>query len=219
MLAIFDCDGILVDSEVISNQVLADTLTRLGLPMTVERSVQEYLGRSRKHVEARSAELLGRPLPESFYEDYAAARDAAFEGELRAVEGIADALDELEAAGVATCVASSGDHGKMRLTLGMTGLLERFAGRIFSATEVEHGKPAPDLFLHAAAQMGFEPAECLVVEDAPAGVQAARAAGMRVYAYAGLTDPAVLAGADTVFRSMAELPALVLGARGARPAA
>jgi HAD superfamily hydrolase (TIGR01509 family) len=213
MLAIFDCDGILVDSEVISNQVLADALTRLGLPTTIEDSLREYLGRSRTHVETRSAERLGRPLPEGFYEQYALARDAAFEGELQAVEGIAAALDELEAAGIATCVASSGDHGKMRLTLGMTGLYERFDGRIFSATEVEHGKPAPDLFLHAAARMGFAPADCVVVEDAPAGVAAGRAAGMRVLAYGGLTDPALLSDADVVFGSMARLPELVLAQR------
>src|SRR3954452_13631961 len=109
MLAIFDCDGILVDSELISNRVLAEALTAIGVPMTTERSVQEFMGRNRKHVEARSAQLLGRPLPPDFYAQYAAARDAAFHGQLRAVEGVAEAVDALEAAGVATCVASSGD--------------------------------------------------------------------------------------------------------------
>jgi HAD superfamily hydrolase (TIGR01509 family) len=215
MLAIFDCDGILVDSELISNRVLAEALTAIGLPMTVKRSVHEFLGRNRKHLETRAAQLLGRPLPPGFYEDYAAARNRAFDGQLRAVEGVAEAIDELEAAGVATCVASSGDHGKMRTTLGMTGLWERFEGRIFSTTEVAHGKPAPDLFLHAAARMGFAPAACAVIEDSPAGVEAGLAAGMRVLAYAGLTDAAVLGRAHVVFRSMAELPALVLGERDA----
>jgi HAD superfamily hydrolase (TIGR01509 family) len=214
MLVIFDCDGVLVDSEPLSNRVLAEAFTAAGLPMTAEDSVREFLGRSRAHVEAHGAALLGRPLPAGFYERYAAARDEAFRRELRAVEGVADAIDALHAAGATTCVASSGDHAKMRLTLGLTGLWERFDGRIFSVTEVARGKPAPDLFLHAARSLEFEPRDCVVVEDAPAGVAAARAAGMRVLAYAGLADPALLAGADAVFGAMAELPALALdGAR------
>jgi HAD superfamily hydrolase (TIGR01509 family) len=211
MLVIFDCDGVLVDSEPLSNQVLAQAFTRIGVPMTTEESVHHFMGRSRAHLEARGAELYGRPLPEGFYESYAAARDAAFQRELEAVEGIREAVDALHAAGVATCVASSGTHAKMRLTLGMTGLWERFDGRIFAAAEVQRGKPAPDLFLHAASTMGFAAADCTVVEDAPAGVAAGRAAGMRVLAYAGMTDPALLADADVVFRAMAELPGLVLG--------
>jgi HAD superfamily hydrolase (TIGR01509 family) len=211
MLVIFDCDGVLVDSEPLSNQVLAEAFTRIGVPMTTEESIHHFMGRSRTHLEARGAELYGRPLPEGFYESYAAARDAAFQRELEAVEGIRDAVDALHAAGVATCVASSGTHAKMRLTLGMTGLWERFEGRIFAAAEVQHGKPAPDLFLHAARTMGFAPADCTVVEDAPAGVAAGRAAGMRVLAYAAMTDPALLTDADVVFTAMAELPGLVLG--------
>ena len=107
-------------------------------------------------------------------------------------------------------MASSGSHEKIRTSLGTTGLLARFDGRIFSATDVEHGKPAPDLFLHAAASMGFAPADCVVVEDAPAGVAAGRAAGMRVLGYAALTPAAALEGAR-VFGSMAELPGLLNG--------
>jgi HAD superfamily hydrolase (TIGR01509 family) len=214
MLVIFDCDGVLVDSEIISNRVLAEAFTAIGVPMTTEQAIHHFMGRSRTHLEARGAELYGRPLPDGFYEGYAGTRDAAFERELAAVEGIHDAVAALHAAGVATCVASSGTHRKMRLTLGMTGLWEPFEGRIYAAAEVEHGKPAPDLFLHAARSEGFEPADCTVVEDAPAGVTAGRAAGMRVLAYAGLTDPALLGDADVVFRAMHELPALALdGAR------
>jgi HAD superfamily hydrolase (TIGR01509 family) len=213
VLVIFDCDGVLVDSEALANRVLAEQLTALGLPMTLEDSVREFMGRSREHLERRAAELLGRPLPEDFYAAYATARDAAFRRDLRAVAGVAGAVDALHAAGVTTCVASSGDHRKMELTLGLTGLWERFEGRIFSATEVAHGKPAPDLFLHAAATLGFAPADCVVVEDAPAGVAAARAAAMRVLAFNGLGDPAGLAGADAVFDAMTELPGLVLDGR------
>ena len=217
MLVIFDCDGVLVDSELVSNRVLVEAFTAIGLPMDVDESMHHFLGRNRRHLETRGAELLGRPLPPGFYDDYAAARDAAFERELAAVPGVRDAVDALHAAGVETCVASSGSHEKMRLTLGMTGLWDRFDGRIFSAYDVAHGKPAPDLFLHAAATMGHAPADCTVVEDAPAGVEAALAAGMRVLAYAGSTDPAALSGAHAIFGAMRELPVLALnGARAHR---
>jgi HAD superfamily hydrolase (TIGR01509 family) len=127
------------------------------------------------------------------------------------VDGIVEALDRIR---TPTCVASSGSHEKMRYTLGKTGLYERFAGRIFSAAEVPRGKPAPDLFLHAAARMGVTPADCAVVEDSAVGVQAARAAGMPVFGYAGGVTPAArLEGPGTiVFRDMRELPGLLGGA-------
>jgi HAD superfamily hydrolase (TIGR01509 family) len=216
MLVIFDCDGVLVDSELTSNRVLAETFTAIGHPMTIEESIHHFMGRSAKHLHERGAELLGRPLPDGFYADYTRRRDQAFETELEAVAGVAEAVDALHAAGVRTCVASSGPHAKMRLTLGMTGLWERFEGRIYSATEVEHGKPAPDLFLHAARQEGFTPEDCVVVEDAPAGVAAGKAAGMRVLAYAGMTDPELLREADAVFSAMDELPTLAIRDAGAQ---
>lgn len=209
VLVVFDCDGVLVDSEPLSNRALADTLREHGLDLTVEQTTDEFMGRSWKACEARIGELLGRPAPPGLRERYEAARDAAFARDLRPVPGIAMAVDAVAASGAATCVASSGDHRKMRMTLGMTGLLERFDGRIFSATEVEHGKPAPDLFLHAARRMGFAPDDCVVVEDSPIGVQAARAAGMRVLGFAGRTPAERLAHADAVFSAMDELPALV----------
>lgn len=201
VLAIFDCDGVLVDSERLSNTALSQALAELGLDLGLERTMDEFLGRSRSHMLTRTAELLGSPPPPGWVAAYDARRDAAFARELRAVPGVEAALDALEDAGVATCVASSGDHAKMRLTLGMTGLRERFEGRVFSATEVEQGKPAPDLFLHAAARMGFEPADCVVVEDAPAGVEAGRTAGMRVLGYG--------VAADARFDDMDALPALL----------
>src|SRR5689334_5414776 len=145
MLVIFDCDGVLVDSEYVSNKVLAEQFTAIGHPMTLEESVHHFLGRSATHLHQRGEELLGRPLPEGFYDTYAAVRDEAFRTELEAVAGVHEAIDALAAAGVRTCVASSGTHRKMRLTLGLTGLWEHFEGRIYSAAEVEHGKPAPDL--------------------------------------------------------------------------
>ncbi len=129
------------------------------------------------------------------------------------MEGVVGALDGIDALGLPTCVASSGAHEKMRRTLGLTGLRERFEGRIFSSEEVENGKPAPDLFLHAAERMGVEPASCAVVEDSFWGVEAARAAGMRAFGYAGgLTPAGRLAGPDTVvFEDMGGLPGLLGG--------
>jgi HAD superfamily hydrolase (TIGR01509 family) len=127
------------------------------------------------------------------------------------VPGVLDVLDRLDANGMATCVASSGTHDKMAFTLGLTGLADRFAGTIFSATEVEHGKPAPDLFLHAAARMGVAPSACVVIEDSRPGVDAAAAAGMRVLAYGGGVTPAARLERDgvEVFLRMDALPALL----------
>jgi HAD superfamily hydrolase (TIGR01509 family) len=206
-LVIFDCDGVLVDSEPLSNRILAERLSAIGLPTTTEDSIQDYMGRSWKHDQELIERRLGRPLPEGWVEAYHAEVFAAFERELEPVPGIAAALDAIE---LPWCVASSSTHERIRTALRATGLLERFEGRIFSSTDVEHGKPAPDLFLHAAATMGAAPERCVVVEDAPAGVQAGLAAGMTVLGYAGLTRPEQLDGAH-VFTSMAELPALISG--------
>jgi beta-phosphoglucomutase-like phosphatase (HAD superfamily) len=195
--------------------VLAGLLTDIGLTMTPAESVEAFLGRDWANVVAHSEQRLGGPLPEGFRRRYLDAMFAAFETELAPVPGVREALDAIE---LPSCVASSGSHEKIRFTLGHTGLLERFTqptssartgpGRIFSATEVEHGKPAPDLFLHAAATLGWEPAECAVVEDSPAGVQAALAAGMTALGYAGGMPTGRLEGAR-VFTDMAELPALL----------
>jgi beta-phosphoglucomutase-like phosphatase (HAD superfamily) len=193
-LVIFDCDGVLVDSEPLSNRILAERLTAIGLPTTTEDSIRDFMGRSLASGLEKIVGKLGRPLPDGFVDDYHAEVFAAFERELRPVPGLPEALDEIE---LPWCVASSSGHPRIRKALGTTGLLHRFEGRIFSATDVEHGKPAPDLFLHAAATMG-----------APAGVQAGLAAGMTVLGYAGFTDPALLDGAR-VFSSMAELPGLI----------
>jgi HAD superfamily hydrolase (TIGR01509 family) len=167
------------------------------------------MGRSLNAALAEVEKRLGRALPAGFVDAYYEETFAAFARELEPVAGIHAALDAI---GLPSCVASSGPHEKIRHSLGLTGLLERFEGRIFSAADVEHGKPAPDLFLHAAARMGAAPERCVVVEDAPAGVQAGRAAGMTVLGYAGLTDAALLRaeGART-FTRMAALPALISG--------
>jgi HAD superfamily hydrolase (TIGR01509 family) len=208
-LVIFDCDGVLVNSEPISNRILAERLTAIGLPTTTDEAIGDYMGRSWKTDQEIIEGRLGRPLPDGWVDAYHAEVIAAFRTELRPVEGIAAALDAIEEP---WCVASSSAHPRIHAALSACRLLERFEGRIFSATDVEHGKPAPDLFLHAARACGAAPERCVVIEDAPPGAQAGRRAGMDVLGYAGLTAPELLAveGAR-VFTSMAELPALLNG--------
>lgn len=204
---IFDCDGVLVDSEPIGNAVLAELITELGIPTTPEQSIATYMGRSLASCLAMLEQRLGHPPPADFADRYRAGVEAGWRRELRPVPGVVEALDAID---LPTCVASSGEHARMRLTLGLTGLLPRFEGRIFSATEVEHGKPAPDLFLHAASRMGFDPATTVVVEDTVPGVQAGRAAGMRVLAFARLVPADDLAAAGgEVFDDMLALPRLL----------
>ncbi len=210
MLVIFDCDGVLVDSEPRSNAVLRACLAELGVHLTQQEVLDTFMGLSWASCLDRTEELLGSPPPPGFTEAYMRGRDAALrDGTLTAVAGAAAAVDAIAGAGHDTCVASSGEHEKMAFTLAETGLWDRFAGRIFSATDVERGKPAPDLFLHAAAALDHAPAECVVVEDAPAGVAGGKAAGMRVLGYTGMTAPERLAEADARFAAMTELPGLV----------
>ncbi|MGH2940949.1 MAG: HAD family hydrolase [Solirubrobacterales bacterium] len=206
-LVIFDCDGVLVDSDRISLRIQAEDITALGMPTTYEDCVRDFLGLGRPGTMQILEERLGGPLPEGWEAELDAAVDAAFRRELRPVDGIEAALDQIE---TPTCVASSGSQEKMRLTLRLTGLRERFEGRIFSAEEVERGKPAPDLFLFAAARMGAAPEDCVVVEDSPFGATAASAAGMRALGYAPDDDgePLRREGAQ-VFKAMTELPGLI----------
>jgi HAD superfamily hydrolase (TIGR01509 family) len=207
---IFDCDGVLVDTEGAANRVLAELLSAEGLPTTTEESMRLYMGRSWASCMALAGERLGRALPADLHDRYTAGVRALWERSLEPVPGIVDALDRID---LPACVASSGEHERMRFTLGRTGLYERFAGRIFSATEVQHGKPAPDLFLHAARAMGFDPATTTVVEDTVPGVQAGRAAGMRVLGFARHTAAADLAAAGgEAFDDMRALPELLAGA-------
>lgn len=213
-LVIFDCDGVLVDSEVITNRVFATMLAEQGLPVTLEFLFDKFVGRSMRYCLDLIAELLGRPVPPDFMDQYRERTSAALHAELNAVNGIEEVLDRLDAEGVPFCVASSGSHGKMRTTLGITGLLPRFEGRLHSVTEVAHSKPAPDVYLYAASKMGFAPARCYVVEDTLPGAQAGVAAGMTVFGYCGYTPVEQLraAGAQHTFDDMAKLPDLWFGA-------
>jgi len=206
-LVIFDCDGVLVDSEPVANRTLGQMLRELGLDLTQEQIFQSFVGYSLPHCMRVIESMLGRPPPESFLRDLQARTFAAFADELHAMPGIEQALDGLDAAGVPYCVASSGDHEKMNTTLGITGLLPRFAGRIFSVTQVAHGKPAPDVYLFAARQLGAEPSACVVVEDTPPGVQAGVAAGMTVFGFCAHTPQQKLqaAGAHRTFEDLRRL--------------
>jgi HAD superfamily hydrolase (TIGR01509 family) len=207
-LVIFDCDGVLVDSERIGVRVEAQYLAELGWPLTEAEIVERFLGRTDAYMHEAIQARLGGRLPAGWKEQFERRYREAFAADLAPVDGVVEALDRIT---VPTCVASAGSHDKLRFTLRHTGLYERFAGRIFSGHEVANGKPAPDLFLHAAARMGAEPARCAVVEDSRFGVEAARAAGMRAFGYAGgLTPPERLAGHGTqVFTDMRELPGLL----------
>jgi HAD superfamily hydrolase (TIGR01509 family) len=210
-LVIFDCDGVLVDSEPISCRIMAEAVTAEGLPMTTEDIYRDFMGRAWPDSLAIIEERLGRPTREGFTDDFRAARDAALAREVKAIDGVEQAIRATEAAGAERCVASSGLPEKIRLTLGTTGLLDYFEGRIFSAVEVEHGKPAPDLFMHAARTMGHEPARCVVVEDTPVGIEAARAASMTAIGFVdnASREALVAAGAHRTFSDMRELPALL----------
>jgi HAD superfamily hydrolase (TIGR01509 family) len=210
-LVIFDCDGVLVDSEVISNRVLARALTAEGLPTTLAEARRDYQGLLLDQIVARAQTKLGRSLPEDWLARYERDRAEAFHRELEPVQGAAEAVKRISAAGVAVCVASQGKLSKTRLSLGLTGLRDLFpAGALFSAWSVPRGKPHPDIYLHAASVMGTKPSRCVVVEDTPSGVRAAIAAGMRVMGYVADSDEQALreTGAE-VLKSLHELPQLL----------
>ena len=212
-LVIFDCDGVLVDSELITNRVFAALLGELGLPVTLEFMFEHFVGRTMQHCWEQVAGMLGKEVPAHWQHEFQLRTTAALEAEVQAVQGIEAVLDALDALEVPYCVASSGSHAKMATTLGATGLLPRFSGRIFSAADVAQGKPSPDIFLHAASRFGVQPRDCAVIEDSPAGVAAGVAAGMTVYGYCACTLERRLleAGAHYTFNNMAKLPALLCG--------
>ncbi|MFJ9077522.1 HAD family hydrolase [Streptomyces sp. NPDC102278] len=209
-LVIFDNDGVLVDSEPISNRVLAGYLTELGHPTSYDESLRDYMGAAVHRVHDLVQERTGQRLPEDFDETLHVRTTTAFERELRPVEGIEDVLGALTAHGVAYCLASSGSHEKIRAGHQAAGIDGWFEEEwLFSSQDVGRGKPAPDLFLHAADQMGVAPARCVVVEDSPLGVQAAAAAGMDVLGFTGMMPADRLPGATSCFGDMKELIGLL----------
>jgi HAD superfamily hydrolase (TIGR01509 family) len=210
-LVIFDCDGVLVDSERISNDVLARWLTDAGLPTTMTQARRECQGRLLREVQEMAEARLGRPLGPDWRAGYERDRALAFRRELEPVAGAAEAVARVRAAGVGACVASQGALAKTRLSLELTGLRSLFSEEsLFSAEQVPRGKPHPDLFLHAAHAMGTDPPRCAVVEDTPSGVTAAVAAGMRALGYAADSDEAALRGAGAeIMYSLDELAGML----------
>ncbi|QEL56957.1 HAD family hydrolase [Chromobacterium paludis] len=204
-LVIFDCDGVLVDSERLTNRVFAAMLNELGLAVTLQDMFDQFVGLSMAQCLRQIEERLGMPPPAGFEAAYRRRSQAALEAGLTVVPGVPAMLAALP---LPFCVASNGSHGKMRSTLGLTGLLPRFETRMFSAQDVALPKPAPDVFLHASRSLGVAPARCLVIEDTPTGVRAGAAAGMTVWGYAALTprENLMSAGAAATFVDMAELP-------------
>ncbi|MDX2682669.1 HAD family hydrolase [Streptomyces sp. NY05-11A] len=210
-LVIFDNDGVLVDSEPISNRLLAAYLTELGHPTSYEDSIRDYMGSAMHRIHDLVEERTGERLPAEFDDTFHRRVFAAFERELEPVAGAVDVLAKLSADGVPYCVASSGSHERIRVGHRTTGLDRWFEdARIFSSQDVGKGKPAPDLFLYAAQRMGVAPGRCVVVEDSPLGVQAAVAAGMDVVGFTAMTPAAKLAGATQLFSDMGELADLLI---------
>lgn len=210
-LIIFDNDGVLVDSERLSNVVFAEWVSRNGLPTTFSQAVDKYMGRRTTDCLAAIEAELGRRLPSDFVEVYERRCEEVLRRELTPVDGVAELLTALRDAGRPYCIASSGTPAEITLRLEVTGLASAFNGNVYSASMVAKGKPAPDLFLHAAARSGHEPGDCVVVEDSTAGVTGAKAAGMRVVGHADLqaADRLRAAGADHVVTSMRDVAALI----------
>lgn len=210
-LVIFDCDGVLVDSEVISCASLAEQLTLFGVPTSREEAMARFLGRSTAAIAEDFRARTGTDLPADFLPRFRLDVAARMKRELAPIPDILGVLEGLQAARLPFCVASSSERPRLDLALTLTGLIGFFEDRIFNAAMVARGKPAPDLFLHAAQTLGADPARCLVIEDSPAGVLAGKAAGMAVWGFtggshqdSGAAERLVKAGADRLFNRMQE---------------
>ncbi|MBL8580340.1 MAG: HAD family hydrolase [Mesorhizobium sp.] len=220
-LVIFDCDGVLVDSEPISVSVLVDHLSKAGAGLRESDAYRLFLGRSMASIEVLLKRDFGLTLTREHLDDIRTETFSRFRAALRPVPGVAETLPRLPRC----CVASSSGLDRIRLSLSLTGLLEMLEPHIYSASMVARGKPAPDLFLHAAREMGVRQEDCVVVEDSPAGIDAAKRAGMRVFAFTGgshaldarLADVLTSLKPDAVFSDMTQLPDL-LARKGGRAA-
>lgn len=205
---VFDCDGVLVDSEVLAMKVGQRVLADLGWQVELFELIEMFMGCSHEYYVEQIEKNLGRVLDDDWSIPYRPWYEKAFAEDLREIEGISDAVDRIT---LPKAVASNSGHDRIKLSLASVGLLERFEGRICSAEDVPKGKPAPDVYIRAAKVLGVSPERCIAVEDSKFGVQAARSAGMSVLAYeSDLTPAGWFDRADiTVFRSMADLPGLV----------
>lgn len=206
---LFDCDGVVVDSERLSNQVIRDDLAQHGLVMTLEQTMQTFVGGTLEGVGVRARQM-GADLPEGWLDQLYTKIYAKLSAEVTVVPGITDVLDALDRAGVPYAMGSNGSLEKMRITLGRTGLLDRFAGRLYSGQDMDRPKPAPDVYLHAARALRWSPAQCAVIEDSASGAKAARSAGMVCFGFVRDTPRDRLAPfADVLFDDMEHLPQLL----------
>jgi HAD superfamily hydrolase (TIGR01509 family) len=208
-LVIFDCDGVLVDSETLASELQVERFAEIGLPLTAAEIGERFLGRSIAYVNAVIADHLGGPPPADREHYWQSRYRQLMTDRLRPIPGVTEALERIT---LPVCVASSSGLESIAFKLSLCGLADRFGDRIFSASQVRHGKPAPDLFLLAADRLNADPARCAVIEDSPVGVQAGRAAGMRTFAYAGggMVARGQLEGEKTiVFDDMRLLPELL----------
>ncbi len=206
---LFDCDGVVVDSEHPTLVMVRDDLARYGLSLTLEELEAGYMGGTVETVAAK-ARANGARLPEDWVRDFYDRMYAMLRAHVPLVPGVVAVLDALDSAGIPFAMGSNGTPEKMQITLGQHGLVERFRGHLFSGQALGRPKPAPDLYLHAAGRLGVSPVDCVVVEDSPAGARAARTAGMRCFGYAPKgAHPALVAEGAVLFGDMAELPALL----------
>lgn len=217
-LIIFDCDGVLIDSEIVVCRIVGEELTDLGYPLSTEEVIHRFAGRPEREMVADIEADWGERIPPEFFACVKNRMKAAYASELRAMEGVAETLDGLP---VPFCVASSSYPEKLRLGLQSVGLLERFEPHVISASVVAHGKPAPDVFIYAAGWMRTPVAQCLVIEDSTHGVHAARSAGMRVFGFTGGQhcgpghgERLMEAGANLVFDNFRDLTRLVSAEAG-----
>ncbi|WP_456311831.1 HAD family hydrolase [Pseudomonas shirazensis] len=178
---IFDCDGVLVDTEKIGNGILLSMSAEYGFEMELEQAYRDFNGRSLKECFLHIENAIGKKLPENFETDYRQKSFEAFKTQVKPMEGIVAFLNQLT---IPYCVASSGPVDKIRLNLEVAGLLERFENKIFSSYQINSWKPDPGIFLHAAKQMGFEVKDCIVIEDSKAGVISGISGGFKVYGFA-----------------------------------
>lgn len=208
-MVMFDCDGVLVDSETLTADVLLRQLAAYGLSVTRDRLADLFLGGTLPGV-AVEARKLGADLPESWVEDTYETVFAALADTVEPIVGVTSVLDRLDVAGIPYAVGSNGPHRKMEITLTRTGLADRLRGRVYSREDVPRPKPAPDLYLKIAADHSVPPARCVVIEDSPSGAKAAQAAGIWCFGYAADTPAERLnPHCDHIFRSMADLPELL----------
>ncbi len=220
-LVIFDCDGVLVDSERLINRIEAQLVSEVGLDLLPHQARETFKGHTVGEIVTIIEARTEGTIPAEWLYDWGMHIALGFVKELRPVDGVHEVLDGLGSSGMPTCVASQSPRPRVELALAVTDLARYFDGRLFTASMVPRSKPHPDLFLYAAARMRTDPTRCAVIEDSPSGVRAAVAAGMRVFGYAADEDPTVLrsAGAESTFNAMSELPSVLEGLRGRAPVA